>query len=84
MAADDTEPKAKPEGEAPEDDTEGHSMLQNMGLSRQLAQAPRPREPGAGPQEGPSVGPARRKPAERTRAVPHRHRSFRVSWKVSR
>jgi hypothetical protein len=39
MAADDTEPKAKPEGEAPEDDTEGHSMLQNMGLSRQLAQA---------------------------------------------
>jgi hypothetical protein len=41
MAADDTEPKAqlKGEGEEPEDDTEGHSMLQNMGLSRELAQA---------------------------------------------
>jgi hypothetical protein len=41
MATEDTKPEdlLRREGDKPEDDTEGHSMLQNMGLARPLAQA---------------------------------------------
>ena len=41
MAADETKPEGlnKAKGTEAEDDVEGHSMLQNMGISRELAHA---------------------------------------------
>jgi len=41
MAADETKPEGinKAKGTETEDDVEGHSMMQNMGISRGLSQA---------------------------------------------